>query len=189
MTRLFCVGIVVAAVLFAMPAFASVPFAGNCTVAWYGNPATDLIRTCPEGDWDAIDVTVLDQFGLPITGQNVIVTLGNTTELCAGVMQVATNASGYCRIGIKAGSISTANVPRITSTYTVTCMGYTIKTGTVTVMSADYNCAPHVDALDFSFFALDYLYVGAGNRSDFNNDSKVDALDFSLWALHWLDQS
>jgi hypothetical protein len=181
---------VVAAALFAVPAFASVPFADNCIVAWYGGPTASIIRTCPTGDWDAIDVTVRDQFNLPIAGQAVTVTLGNTTELCPKPLTGITSGAGYVRIGIKTGSLSTVDQPRISSSYTVTCMGYTIKTGTVSIMSADYNCNPTVDALDFSFFALDYLkgipVPIAGLRSDFNNDGKVDPLDFSLFALHWL---
>jgi hypothetical protein len=40
-----------------MPAFASVPFAGNCTVAFYGNPAAGIICVCPQGDWNKLDVT------------------------------------------------------------------------------------------------------------------------------------
>jgi hypothetical protein len=169
-----------------MPAFASVPFADNCIVAWFGNPAPDVIRTCPTGDWDMLDVTVMDQFGLPIPLQTVTVTLGNATELCAGAISGATDASGYVRLNLPVGTLSTVDTPRISSTYTVSCMGYTIKSGTVDIMSADYNCNPTVDALDFSFFAQDWLKVAAGLRSDFNNDGSVDALDYSLWALHWL---
>lgn len=188
MTRLLCVGILVAAVLFAVPALASVPFPDNCTVAFFGGPAADIIRTCPQGDWDKLDVTVLDQFGLPITGQIVTATFANTAELCAGAISGTTNASGFVRLNLPIGSLSSVDAPRLVSGYTVTCMGYTIGTGTVNVMSADYNCNPRVDALDFSFFALDYLKVGPGLRSDFNNDGRVDALDFSLWALHYLHQ-
>lgn len=186
MTRLFFVGIVVAAVLFAMPAFASVPFPGNCTVAFYGGPAADIIRVCPQGDFDKLDVTVMDQFNLPIAGQTVTATLANATELCADPISGITNASGYVRLDLPIGTISTVDTPRISSSYTVQCMGTTIGTGTVNVMSPDYNCGATVDGLDFSFFALDWLKTAVGLRSDFNNDGTVDGLDFSLFALHWL---
>jgi len=186
MTRLFCVGIMVAAVLFATPAFASVPFADNCIVAWYANPGSDIIFTCPTGDESKLDVTVRDQFNLPIPLQTVTVTLGNVTDVCAGAISGATDASGYVRLDLPVGTISTVASPRITSTYTVTVMGYTIKSGTVEIMSADYDCSPQVNALDFSFFATDWLSTGVGLRSDFNNDGAVDALDYSMWAIHWL---
>jgi hypothetical protein len=168
-----------------MPAFASVPFAGNCTVAFYGNPAAGVICVCPQGDWNKLDVTVLDQFALPIAGQTVTATFASAS-LCPDPISGITNASGYVRLDLPIGTLSVVDSPRLSSSYTVTCMGYTIGTGTVDVMGADYNCNPAVDALDFSFFAQDWLKVGAGLRSDFNNDGSVDALDYSLWALHWL---
>lgn len=188
MTRLFCVGILVVATLFAVPAFASVPFAANCTVAWFGGPTSTEVRLCPKGDWDALDVTVMDQFGLPIAGQTVTATLANATELCPSAISGITNASGYVRLAVKCGTLSTA-FTRIVSGYTVTCMGYTIGGGTVDVMSSDYNCNPTVDALDFSFFAQDYLKVPVRPRSNFNNDGAVDALDYSLWSLHYMHSS
>ncbi|MBN1504612.1 MAG: hypothetical protein JW952_06105 [Candidatus Eisenbacteria bacterium] len=135
-----------------------------------------------------MDVTVMDQFNLPIAGQTVTVTFGNTTELCVSSSGISgiTDSNGYVRLDLPIGTISTIDTPRISSTYSVSCMGYTICDGTVSVMSPDYNCSPTVDALDFSFFALDWLKSGASLRSDFNNDGTVDALDFSIFALHWL---
>jgi Bacterial Ig-like domain (group 1) len=188
MTRLFCVGILVVATLFAVPAFASVPFAANCTVQWFGGPTSTVVRLCPKGDWDALDVTVMDQFGLPIAGQTVTATLDNGAELCASPISGITNASGYVRLTVKSGTLSTATT-RIVSGYTVSCMGYTIGGGSVDIMSSDYNCSPKVDALDFSFFAQDYLKVPVRPRSDFNNDAAVDALDYSIWSLHYTHQS
>lgn len=188
MTRLFCVGIVVAAILFAVPAFASVPFAGNCIVTWFGGPSANIVRLCPKGDWDRLDVTVMDQFNLPITGQVVTATLSNATDLCASPITGITNASGYVPLSVKVGSLSTAYT-RISTGFTVTCMGYTIGTGTIEVMDADYNCNPTVDPLDFSFFAQDYLKAPTRPRSDFNNDNTVDPLDYSQFALHYLHHS
>jgi hypothetical protein len=171
----------VAAVLFATSAFASVPFPDNCTIA-----VGSYVCTCPQGDWGYIDVTVRDQFNLPIAGQIAGASLGNTTQLCADPITGITDALGYVRLYLPVGTLSTVNTPRITSTYTVTAMGYTIGGGSFEVMSADYNCSPTVDALDFSFFAQDWLQFGVSLRSDFNDDGTVDALDYSLFALHWL---
>jgi len=132
MTRLFCVGITVAAILFAVPALASVPFADNCIITFYGNPAAGVIRTCPDGDWDKLDVTVKDQFDLPIPLQTVTVTFtGTPSPICAGPISGATNASGYVRLALPIGTVSTVDSPRLTSTYTVSAMGYTIGGGTV----------------------------------------------------------
>jgi hypothetical protein len=172
----------VAAVLFAVPAFASVPFPDNCTIT-----VGTYVCTCPQGDWGYFDVTVRDQFNLPIAGQTATISLGNTTELCADPITGITDSNGYVRLYLPVGTISTVDT-RISSTYSVTAMGTTIGIGSVEVMSADYNCNPTVDALDFSFFAQDWLKAGVGLRSDFNNDNSVDALDYSLFALHWLHQ-
>ena len=189
MTRLFCIGIVVAAVLFAMPAFASVPFPGNCTIEWY-QPVEDdtLILVCPQGDGTKLDVTVLDQFSLPIALQTVTATFADT-RVCADPISGITDANGYVRLTIQAGANASAGMqPRVSSDYSVVCMGMTLKTATVSIMSPDYNCASVVDGLDYSFFSLDWLKNGGSIRSDFNDDKTVDGLDYSIFALHWLHQ-
>lgn len=192
MTRLFCVGIAVAAVLFAVPALASVPFPDNCIVDFTGGlDAQGIMVVCPKGDptggFDMLDVTVKDQFNLPISGQLVTVTWSNTTTLCSAVISGTTNASGYVQLALKVGTNNpVALAPRITTNYTVMCMGTTIKTGSRTVMSPDLDCSPIVGGLDFALFALEYNKVGVGLKCDYNNDGKVDALDFAIFALHWL---
>ena len=87
MTRLFCVGMILAAVVFAMPALASVPYPANCSVEWitYDITNTLVIVIDPENgnltpppppplhSHSYMMVTVNDQFSLGIP--NVLVTL------------------------------------------------------------------------------------------------------------------
>jgi hypothetical protein len=204
MTRLFCVGIVVAAVLFAVPALASVPFPDNCDVTFTGNLAgTGIVLVCPQGDetggFSALNVTVRDQFNLAIPGQLVTVAFSPTLPpsppgpggpgVCVyAAISGTTDAAGFVHLSLPIGTDNTvASAPRVGSGYTVSCMGVTVGTGTVAVMSPDMNCNPNVDGLDFAMFALEYGLTAPGLKCDFDNDGTVGGLDFALFALHWLD--
>ncbi len=188
MTRLFCVGIVVAAVLFAVPALASVPYPANCTVAWFQPVVGDtLILVCPQGDATKLDVTVKDQFNLPIAGQVVTATFASGNVVVSGAISGITDASGYVRLTIKAGlNASLGKEPRVSSSYTVTCMGVILKTATTSLVSPDMNGDLNVEALDNAMFAADYLSTGGSLRSDYNDDKTVEALDNAIFAAHYL---
>ena len=182
MTRLFCVGIVVAAVLFAMPAFASTPDPDNCTIAWFQPVGPNVIFVCPrvapEATTTKLDVTVMDEFNMPISGWLVTLTFANA--VCPLVHTGITDANGYVRIYIPAGvlNVGPPGSLRVNSGYTVVCLGVTIGSGTVAVVSPEYNCTAPVGGADFGLFAQDWLFVGPGSRSDFNNDGFVRGEDF-----------
>ena len=185
MRKLILVVIVACGLLSTAPAGAWVQPPPEPIVQWFQPISVNTIGVCPLGDWTSLDVTMKDGFGYPLAGYQVSLSFADA-RVCDAPVVGFTDVNGYVRLVIKSGLSSSGGTARVTSGYTVTCMGYTIRTGTVSLVSPDYDCSQGVDALDFSYFSLDWQPAAYAARSDFNNDLVVDALDFSLFALHWL---
>ncbi len=189
MSRPLFAAIAVWALLSAVPAVAEVPPPPDITVQWFQPvaswPDPLVIGVCPLGDWSGLDVTMRNGYGLPMAGYQVFLYFADS-RVCPATVSGITDMNGYVRLVLTSGLNSSAAATRATSSYTVTSMGYTVGSGTVSLVSPDYNCNPAVDALDFSFFSLDWPPAAYAARSDFNDDGVIDALDFSLFALHWL---
>jgi hypothetical protein len=188
MTRLFCVGMMVAALLFAVPAVASVPDPGNCSHAWVNPITTGVIGICPSADYSGIQVTVMDQFSQPIVGAAVSVTFADTTVHLQNPAAGTTIAGGIVTIMFDGGLNVMATKTCVSSNYTVIAGGVTIGSGTVKILSPDYNTiglSYGVDQTDFTYFGLDWNYAGTDIRSDFFWTGLVDPSDFSKFALHW----
>lgn len=187
MRRWLSILIAVSAFLSATPAIANVPDWDHSIMQWYQPISGDtLIGVCPLGEWTGLDVTLRDQYNLPVPSYEVGLNFGDSRVCDQHWISGITDASGYVRLVIKSGLNSSAATLRVASEYSVLVRGVTMWAGTVSVVSPDYNCNPAVDALDFSFFSLDWPPAAYAARSDFNNDAAVDALDFSILALHWL---
>ena len=187
MKRLLASAIVLCALLSAAPVAACVPGGFmDPVVYWTQAVKTDsLLGVCPSGDWSGIEVTLYDLCAMPVAGKEVVLTLADG-RVCDSPVTAITDMYGHAHVVVKLGLNSSAGTARVGSAYSLTCMGLTIRTGTASLVSPDYNCNQSVDALDFSFFALDWLPAAYAARSDFNDDKVVDALDFSIFALHWL---
>ena len=189
MRKFLSIGIAASALLSAAPAVGEVPPPPDITVQWFQPvaswPDPLVIGVCPLGDWSGLDVTMRSGYGLPMAGYQVFLYFQDQ-RVCPATISGITDMNGYVRIVIRSGLKSSAAATRATSSYTVTTMGCTVGSGTVSIVSPDYNCNPTVDALDFSFFSLDWPPAAYAARSDFNDDGVIDALDFSLFALHWL---
>ncbi len=189
MTKLLSVGIAACILLSGVPAVASVPDPFHSTMQWFHPVKGDtLIGVCPLGDWSGLDVTLRDQYNLPLGGWEVGLNFADPRVCFVHWISGVTDMNGYVRLVIKAGLNSSAATARVASGYSVLVRGVTMWAGTVSLVSPDYNCNPTVDALDFSFFSLDWPPAAYAARSDFNDDGMIDALDFSLFALHWLHQ-
>lgn len=194
MTRLFCVGIVLAGVMLAIPALAAIPNPDNCVVFWAGGfEVPDTISyICPAGGRSYLDVTVKDQFDLPISGQLVTATFGNTNVLLKSLCQGYTDSNGKVTLYVFGGLIASSSVA-IRSTVLVSCMGQTLYTNDRMFTSPNMNgIQPDppgiqiVDPLDFSILGADWLMTGCSFRSDFNGDCQVEGLDFSIFGADWL---
>ena len=189
MTRLFCIGIVAAAVLFAVPAFASVPLPANCDVSWYLPVDLDtLILVCPSGDGQTkLDVTIRDQFNLPVTGQIVTASFADA-RVIEGAISGVTDANGYVRLALPAGlDCSAGRQPRVYSEWSVSSMGITIRTATTYLVSPDLNGDGVVSPLDNALFVNDYGAIVGLQRCDFNGDSSVGPLDNAQFIAHYGD--
>ena len=188
MRTLLLFGIALCTLLPAVPAAACVPPGAIVFDQWY-RPVTvmgqTVIGACPSGDWSALDLQMWDMCGNPMAGFEVYLDFADA-RVCGSPITGFTDMYGYVRLPIKTGLNSSASTSRVTSDYSVIVRGVTVSVGTVSLVSADYNCSQTVDALDFSFFALDWPPAAYATRSDFNDDGAVDALDFSVFALHWL---
>ncbi|MFH0778439.1 MAG: hypothetical protein V2A71_07380 [Candidatus Eisenbacteria bacterium] len=187
MTRLFCVAIM-AAVLLAAPAWASVPDPANSSVTWMSLTPNGSAFVCWKGDGSWLDVYVRDQFNAPMNNVLVQVTFPNqvngTIVLVGGVCQGFTVATGNVQIPIRAGLINPTPAGMTAGT-TVTCLGITLYTNIRGFVSPDVNGDLTVDPLDYGFFAADYLPVN-GPRSDYDGNTVVDPLDYGIFANHYL---
>lgn len=201
MTRLFCVAIVVAAISVAAPfAWASVPDPGYSTVTWMDIPLSapddTVAMICPSGDASWLDVNVRDQFNAPLGGVLVEATFDGADIYLVSPVSGYTDASGDVDLLIYGGIDNTAQQQSITSGTVVTCLGVTLYSNDKDFLSPDMTQAPGsenvVEGLDFSMFALDWLSVLEGSRSNFNRTNEgpptvaVGGLDYSIFALHWL---
>jgi hypothetical protein len=166
------------------------------TVAWVNPVDLDtLIIVCPAGDAQTMmDVTVRDQFNLPVANQNVTASFVDARVLEDPITGV-TDVNGYVRLTIKAGLDNSAGrQPRVYSNWSVVCMGVTLKTASTYLVSPDMTQAVGsetlVESLDDAMFRNDYGFGLVGlQRSDLNGDSVVDPLDNAIFAIHWLDNN
>ncbi|UCF77824.1 MAG: hypothetical protein JSW03_06845 [Candidatus Eiseniibacteriota bacterium] len=215
MKRLLCV-MAVTVCVFAMTApgaLASVPYPDNCVVVWQ-DIEQDAIILCPDCDGSYLDITVRDQFNVPMPGVLVQVTFSNVTELvllqpCEGTTDIGghVNISPCASLDLHPDSLL---VP--TSGVTVTCLGVTLVVNPSPpvdgpsqfgvqqdpcgpgrpIFSPDFNNDQCVEGLDFSYFALDWLSCDPCSRSNFDRLCPgpdcvcVEALDFAIFAVHWV---
>jgi hypothetical protein len=189
MTRLFWVGILLLA--FAAPAFANVPTAENSSVAWVQTIGPGAVWVCPKADnMSDIEVTVRDQFNLPMNAVLVTATIANPLVAVKAPIQGFTDVNGHLHLLVHAGVNATgaAPGPAISTGVTVTCLGVQLFNQPTYMLSPDLDGLNIVGALDFSIFATDYLKslaIPPGCRSDFDQNGTVNQLDFSKFALHF----
>ena len=208
MTRLFCFTMVFVAVgMLTASAWASIPYAPYSTVVWnkasFGDDS--VVVVCPKGDASYFDVTVKDQFNAPMAGVTVKVsvfpdaTVPPRLVFC-GVLTGLTNASGYCRVGIKAGcNYTTAPIPYDPGAAAFLAGGVVVDCLSVVLfsdlslkyyISPDSNASKKVMADDGTLFTNDWQRVlhnchSNYNRTGLGTENVTNSADGTVFSQHW----
>jgi hypothetical protein len=179
------------------PAPVGLPFPEPTEVVWHNlncGGSGEKAFVCPgvkegspgdtcETAW--VHVLLLDLYCQdPIPGAAVSLVISSTCDslLCTPVTAV-TDEGGYAELHLR-GSVDASAGPGCCSVnYTITAMGYTIRTGTLDWLSPDLNGDGIVDALDVGILAGDFGTSAC--RSDFNCDGVVDEADLDILEQHY----
>jgi hypothetical protein len=152
-----------------------------------GMPCTGVALVCPGGGTvgaPLVTVTVIDMYGMPISGEEVECTATWETPdvfcFCPGenpqvgitdgdgVVQFVFNDFGGC------GEMA----------FYAECLGVPLyPSPTIYVCGPDNNGDCEISLYDFAFFALNYL--GSEPCCDYDCDGLVGLADFGLFALHY----
>jgi hypothetical protein len=208
MTRLFCVGMVLLAVVaVAAPALASIPSRDYSTVTWMYLKSDGSAFICPKCHTgqtvvSKLDVTVRDQTNKPMPNESVFVYFSSSAVKlgpsyrplsgCAG----KTDVNGYVRLDICGGVAvpGPAGTSAISTGTTVKCLDITIYENSTVVRSPDMTGDKYVEGLDFNILATDWLSTNSICRSNFDAVCPgpagicVEGLDFNILATYWLEQ-
>jgi hypothetical protein len=176
-------------------ALAGVPCAGTTTVVATGNSAcAPGAAICPNGDYDAITVTVTvkDCYGTPLAGQTVTVNAtpaGSPFCYCADGEPAPDDFEDSKIVGpTNASGVITANFAKFGGCgdmefYAVMGAVTAGPSASIYIANVDNNGDCSCNLVDFGNFASDFN--GTNPCSDYNCDGQVNLVDFGNFATHF----